>query len=78
MISALVLIAVVLLHFVPFDSRTEYQCDLTLDLRQDTSPRYYTYRWITGGVNKWDDLLSSTGPKTPYCNIPVHIKLYML
>jgi hypothetical protein len=77
-ISAVVVVGATLLHFVPFDSRTEYQCDLTQDLNQDSSPRYYTYRWITGGVNKWDELLTQTGPKTTFCNIPVHIKLYML
>jgi len=76
-ISAIVVVAVILLHFVPVDSRTEYQCDLTLDLNQDNSPRYYTFRGHSG-INQWDELLSNTGPKTPTCNIPVHIKLYLL
>jgi hypothetical protein len=66
-----VLIILALLHFVPADRRTEYQCNVT-----NKNPGYYTFRGIPGGVNQWDNLLSQTGPQKPGCK-PLHIKLYL-
>jgi hypothetical protein len=73
------LIVVLILHFVPFDSRTGY-----LDRRGAnicvgyTQPVDHTYRWITGGVNQWDDQLSYLHPDNPGCAEPAHLKLYLL
>lgn len=70
-IIPLLSLIILLLHFVPADSRTEYQCNVA-----DKSPSYYTFRG-SDGINKWDNLLSQTGPQKPGCK-PLHIKLYLL
>jgi len=85
-IGALVALVIALMHFIPFDSRQGY-----LDYGSRNTcvgylvPVDYTYRWITGGVNTWDDQLShlkETKLVAPYsnrtCEQPAHVKLYLL
>lgn len=77
---------ILLLHFVPFDSRSGY-----LDYGMANTcvgylkPVDHNYRWISGGVNDWDDQLShlkETKLQAPYnngtCDQPAHVRLYLL
>jgi len=74
------------LHFVPFDSRSGYLdyggANVCIGYMK---PVDYQYRWITGGVNAWDDQLShlkETKLVPPYssraCDQPAHVRLYLL
>jgi hypothetical protein len=75
----IVLSLVLILHFVPFDSRTGFLdrggANICIGY---TQPVNYTYRWITGGVNAWDDQLSYLKSINTGCAQPAHIKLYIL
>lgn len=82
-LAAFIIIAA-LLHFVPFDDRTGYldkgMGNLCIGYLQ---PVELNYRWITGGVNTWDDQLSylkegSLNQAQVSCAEPVHIRLYIL
>ncbi|HSX17946.1 MAG TPA: hypothetical protein VLE51_01145 [Candidatus Saccharimonadales bacterium] len=82
-LSAFVIL-ILSLHFIPFDSRSGYlDYGLANVCIGYSEPVNYSYRWITGGVNKWDDQLSHlTEAKfmsgNPTCAQPVHLRLYLL
>ena len=84
-ISSLAVLALaLLLHFVPFDSRTGYlNRGLANVCIGYTQPTNYTYRWISGGVNAWDNQLSylkegKITQSNPTCAEPAHVRLYLL
>jgi hypothetical protein len=78
-IATIVLVIVAGLHFVPFDSRTGYLDNGLANVCIGYSaPINYNYRWITGGVNTWDNDLSHLVAKNPGCAQPVHLRLYLL
>lgn len=78
-ISGVIILLLLALHFIPFDNRTGYIDEGIANLCFGYSkPVDYTYRWVSGGVNAWDDQLSYLHPKNPGCAQPAHIRLYIL
>ncbi len=78
-IAAIVTVILLGLHFVPFDSRSGYldkgMANVCIGY---TKPVDLKYRWITGGVNTWDNDLSYLSDKNSGCAEPVHLRLYIL
>ncbi len=74
-----ILLIIALLHFAPFDSRSGY-----LEVKHinicigNTKPVDYSYRWITGGVNKWDHEIDYLKKTNSGCDQPATIRLYIL
>ncbi len=74
---------VIVFHFVPVDSRTGYLVySQPTSCPSDSSVASYRYRWVTGGVNTWDDRLShlregTNLPGNLYCAEPAHLQLYL-
>jgi len=77
-IGAIVIVILLGLHFVPFDNRTGYLNRVDNLCIGYGSPVDVNYRWITGGVNTWDNDLSNLSDKNPGCSEPVHLRLYIL
>jgi hypothetical protein len=74
-----VIVIVALLHFVPIDSRSGYLDKGLADVCIGYSaPTTYTYRWITGDVNQWDNDINYLKNTNPGCAQPATIKLYIL
>jgi len=77
----ILVVLVLALHFIPFDDRTGYLngggANICIGY---TQPVNYTYRWITGGVDTWDNQISYLMPtnKNPGCAQPAHVRLYLL
>jgi hypothetical protein len=78
-VSVSVLVIVALLHFVPFDSRSGYMDRGLANLCVGYgAPTTYTYRWINGGVNQWDNDINYLKNTNSGCAQPATIKLYIL
>lgn len=77
--SLVAVFLVLMLHFVPIDNRTGYlDHGLANTCIGYSQPVNYNYRWITGGVDTWDNQMSALGPKNHGCDEPAHVRLYIL